>query len=112
MGALIQNGLYQDIYRGTALKNVSTQQFDVPWLFRAQFSLNSSAPVLFTFKGISYRGVVYVNGEKVVSNDLEGTFVYHDVVVKNVVAGMNAVTVSVTRDNDQVFPPDNESTDL
>lgn len=53
-----------------------------------------------------------MNGEKVVSNDLEGTFVYHDVVVKNVVAGMNAVTVSVTRDNDQVFPPDNESTDL
>lgn len=53
---------------------------------------------------------MFVNGQQV-SDELEGTFVYHDVPV-DVVSGTNALTVQVLRDHDEVFPPDNNSTDL
>ena len=51
---------------------------------------------------------MFVNGQQV-SDELEGTFVYHDIAF-DAIAGTNAVTVVVSRDQDEVFPPDNNST--
>jgi hypothetical protein len=109
MGGLIQNGFYPDVYRGLALSKVPTAQFDKQWLFRATFEA-SSGRALLTFKGVSYRALVYVNGQQI-GEEVEGTFAYHDVVI-DAVAGTNAVTLAVTRDQDEVFPPDNDSVDL
>jgi exo-1,4-beta-D-glucosaminidase len=95
MGGLVQNGFYQDVYRGLALDQVDSEQFDDVWLFRASFQANRG-PALLTFKGISYRGAVYINGQNATSGELEGTFVYHDVPFI-ALQGENAVTVAITR---------------
>ncbi len=69
MGGLIQNGRYPDIYRGLALKQVDTAQFNhTSWLFRTTFAAPSPASATnlqLLFKGLSYRGLVFVNGVQI-----------------------------------------------
>lgn len=73
MGGLIQNGRYADVYRGLALQQVSTAQFNhTSWLFRsAAFAAPAGAAnVQLLLKGLSYRGLIFLNGAQITPAEL------------------------------------------
>lgn len=119
MGALIENGVYpKDLYRGMQMLQVDTAQFngtEHSWLFRTSFSLEGAArfkSAFLRFRGVSYRGRVFLNGQQVnKDHDLEGTFKFHDVPIDAAVTS-NTLVVQVWRGVDEVWPPVNPSTDL
>ena len=81
LGNLINNGVYDDIFEpdNEGEKNVffhdnvskiPLADFENPWWYSADFVIPSSEAgkrVTLTFKGISYRGDIYVNGTKVLN---------------------------------------------
>jgi hypothetical protein len=86
---------------------VATSQFNkTSWLFRTTFMLQTaskSKSAWLRFKGLSYRGRVYLNGVLLTPMDLVGTFVYHDVALDPSVE-RNAITVQLWRAVDEVRP--------
>jgi len=66
MGALVKNNVYKDLFMGNNLLSVNNEQFNKPWWFRTEFSVNKDAPaVLLQLNGIIYRANIWINGKLV-----------------------------------------------
>ena len=79
MGALIDAGIYKDIFFADNLAKIPTEPFENPWWFRKQFTINdfnSKEEELRLFiDGINYRANIWLNGNQIASQDtLFGAF--------------------------------------
>lgn len=78
LAALVNEGVYQDIYFGTNLDKIPRAPFAGPWWFRDQFNLSredaaNNADLIF--EGINYRANIWLNGRQIAStNDIFGAF--------------------------------------
>ena len=78
LGALVNDGVYTNIFFGTNLATISRAPFAGPWWFRNEFSLSSdqaAANADLIFEGINYRANVWLNGKQIAAtNDIFGAF--------------------------------------
>jgi len=78
LGALVQAGVYKDLYVGMNMKQVPEEQFRKPWWYRTEFVLTreqASSTVLIGFEGINYRADIWLNGKKIAAKDeVSGAF--------------------------------------
>ncbi len=106
VAALVGNGVYTDPFYGENFSAINSSDFDVPWWYRAQFTVpNGATAALLTFTGVSYKANVWLNGELLAStDDVAGTFRYYDFVLSSSVpAGTTAaVALQVYRPYDNV----------
>ena len=100
MAALVANGRYPDLYVGTNLERVSTEQFAGPWWYRTEFELSKrevAGAARLVFEGINYRANVWLNGVRLASSDeIVGAFRVHSLdLAGRVRPGVNALAVEV-----------------
>jgi exo-1,4-beta-D-glucosaminidase len=73
LGSLATHKVIVDPTFGINMKNVDTMQFQQPWWYRTTFNLDGAdlkKNVSLRFNGVNYRADLWVNGQKVVGNDL------------------------------------------
>ena len=116
---LVENGLYQNPYYGTNLRNFpgveykigsqfanqdmpANSPYAVPWWYRKEFDLPASdagKQIWMQFRGINYRAEIWINGKKVASSDeVVGAFGRYEFNVTAFVhpGEKNAVAVAVS----------------
>jgi len=73
MGALIDAGIYKDVFYGDNLAKIPTEPFENPWWFRKEFTIdnfNDQTEALRLFiDGINYRANIWLNGQQIASQD-------------------------------------------
>jgi len=78
LGALVANKIYEDPYFGENLKAIPTQQFNVPWWFTTQFTIQADQADLFAqlnFDGINYKANIWLNGHLIADiSTIDGAF--------------------------------------
>ncbi|MBK8946211.1 MAG: glycoside hydrolase family 2 [Ignavibacteriae bacterium] len=65
LATLVENGVYENPYFGTNLKNIPTEQFKIPWWYRTEFDLDEfqrNQNIQINFDGINYSANVWLNG--------------------------------------------------
>lgn len=100
MAALAADGEYPDMYVGTNIENVPTEQFRGPWWYRTEFELaadDAARMASLVLDGVNYSADVWLNGEKIGSRDeVQGAFLVHQFDVTGTVrAGVNALAIEV-----------------
>jgi exo-1,4-beta-D-glucosaminidase len=100
MAALVANGLYPDLYLGTTLEEVDTEQFDGPWWYRTEFEVVAKDVEMFSslrFEGINYSADIWLNGKQLAArNMVVGAFRVHEFdVTGRLQAGLNVLAVEV-----------------
>jgi len=103
MAAMVANGLYPDLYVGTNLGKVETEQFKGPWWYRTEFELgvaDAAKMARLVFEGINYSAAVWLNGQRMATRgEIVGAFRVHEIDVSGKLReGSNALAV-------EVFPP-------
>ena len=103
LGALVRDGVYTNIFFGTNLGNIPTNQFQGPWWYRNEFNLSGEQAADdgdLIFEGINFRANVWLNGERLTdSGKTFGAFrVFKLPVGGRLKPGRNSVAV-------EVFPP-------
>jgi exo-1,4-beta-D-glucosaminidase len=78
LGSLALNNVIDDPTFGINMKNVDTLQFKQPWWYRTTFKLDATdlkKNVALRFNGVNYRADLWINGKKLIGNDLfAGTY--------------------------------------
>ncbi len=78
LGSLALKHVIEDPTFGINMKNVDTVQFQKPWWFRTTFKIDGAdlaKTISLHFNGINYRADLWINGQKVVGNDVfAGTY--------------------------------------
>ena len=101
MGALTDNGLYEDALAGMNYKEIDRTQFEQPWWFVKEFilpELKDDQRAELAFDGISYRADVWLNGTQVASSDeLYGPFRQFSYDVTDLLKVENKLAVKVYR---------------
>jgi exo-1,4-beta-D-glucosaminidase len=72
LGALVQNGVYPEIYRGMNLQKIPTSDFAVPWWYRKEFILEElpvNQSLILELKGVNYQANIYINGLCIASRE-------------------------------------------
>jgi exo-1,4-beta-D-glucosaminidase len=100
MAVMVANGLYADLYLGTNLADVDTEQFRQPWWYRTEFEVAAADAAKFArlqFAGINYAADIWLNGELLASHDeVVGAFRIHELDISGRLnAGWNALAVAV-----------------
>jgi exo-1,4-beta-D-glucosaminidase len=99
MAALVANGRFQDLYRGTRLDQVPREEVLRPWWFRREIEVKAPFPesARLVFEGVNYRADVWLNGKRVTSShELVGTFRTFDLDVHTLLRpGKNVLAVLV-----------------
>ncbi|KAK0627979.1 glycoside hydrolase superfamily [Immersiella caudata] len=100
VGCFINAGVYNDteLFFSENLKQVDESQFDVPWLYRAQFSLEPSQGTHFHLitHGITSRADIYVNGNQVADKSLQaGSYAGQQYDITKLASEQNALVVRV-----------------
>jgi exo-1,4-beta-D-glucosaminidase len=100
MAALVANGLYPDLYLGTNLEDVDTEQFKGAWWYRNEFEISEedvNKVARLQFAGINYSADVWLNGEQLAARSMvAGAFRVHELDVRSrLVAGQNVLAVAV-----------------
>ena len=100
MAALVGNGLYPDLYMGTNLEDVDTDQFEGAWWYRNEFDVSSEEAgrvARLIFNGINYSADVWLNGERLASHEeILGGFRVHELEVSGrLLTGTNVLAVAV-----------------
>jgi len=103
LGTLIQNGVYQDPFRGKNLETIPREPFQEAWWYRTEFQSGEEATGACTrliFDGINYRANVWLNGQKLADKDaLAGVWRIADLdITRYLRKGSNVLAV-------EVFPP-------
>ncbi|MGA7720473.1 MAG: sugar-binding domain-containing protein [Ignavibacteriaceae bacterium] len=104
MGALVNDGVYKDIFNGDNLKNIPAKEFEKPWWYRTEFNLPGTAngkTIKLKFEGIIYRAEIWLNGKLVAdSGTVQGVYRMFEFDVSAIVkkSGKNILAV-------KVFPP-------
>ncbi len=100
MAALVANGAYPDLYVGTNLEKVATEQFAGPWWYRTEFELGereAAGTVRLVFEGINYRANIWLNGARLAAADeIVGAFRVHELdLTGRAQPGVNVLAVEV-----------------
>ena len=128
VAGLVANNVWTNPYFGRNLENISasSSQFDDPWWFRADDFIvprlsdtlgdpanNLSQATRIVITGLSYRGELWCNGQKV-ADSLVGTFRWFDLDISRYVipGAMAAIAVKIERPYDRSHPVPNTDTDL
>ncbi|WP_339840015.1 glycoside hydrolase family 2 TIM barrel-domain containing protein [uncultured Maribacter sp.] len=78
LGTLVANQIYKDPYFGENLKNIPTEQFEVPWWYTTSFQISKDQADLnasFNFDGINYKANVWLNGNLIAdSKTINGAY--------------------------------------
>src|SRR5580698_8455594 len=78
LGALVNDGVYTNIFFGTNLARISRAPFTNAWWFRNEFSVTkkqAAGNADLVFEGINYRANVWLNGKQIADmNDIFGAF--------------------------------------
>lgn len=103
LAALVDNGVYKDVYFGKNLENIPSDQFKKSWWYRKTFTLDGQTAFSFArlkFEGINYSSNVWLNGQKIASADeTRGAFRMFTLdVTPHLKSGRNVLAV-------EVFPP-------
>ena len=73
LGALIDAGVYKDVFFADNLAKIPAEPFEDPWWFRKEFTMddfNSAGEELRLFiDGINYRANIWLNGHQIASQD-------------------------------------------
>ncbi|MEU7426065.1 sugar-binding domain-containing protein [Streptomyces sp. NPDC040750] len=102
LGALLDDGVYADPFHSTNLKEIARSDFQVPWWYRSDFTVEDTARRTFLdFSGVVSAADVYVNGRQVASaQDVTGAYTHHELDITSLVrSGTNTVAFRV-RPND------------
>ncbi|WP_030339564.1 glycoside hydrolase family 2 protein [Streptomyces sp. NRRL S-1022] len=102
LAALLANGVYADPFRSTNQQRIPRADFDVPWWYRSDFSVDDTTRrTSLDFSGVVSAADVYVNGRQVASAaDVTGTYTHHELDITPLVrAGTNTVAFRI-RPND------------
>jgi exo-1,4-beta-D-glucosaminidase len=103
LAALVNDGVYRDIYYGTNLAKIPRAPFTNAWWFRKEFFLsksqvNGNADLIF--EGINYRANIWLNGQQIAStNDVFGAFKVFKIDVSGLLRRWRNVLAV------EVFPP-------
>ncbi|WP_328611051.1 exo-beta-D-glucosaminidase [Amycolatopsis sp. NBC_00345] len=95
---LLANGKYPDPFYSTAMKNVPTADFKVPWWYRTDLTLDDPAQRTYLdFSGVLSKADVWVNGTRVATKEqVNGAYTRHDLDVTALVhGGTNSVAFKV-----------------
>ncbi|NUR82756.1 MAG: hypothetical protein HOY71_01570, partial [Nonomuraea sp.] len=105
LAGLLENGVYPDPFYSTNMGSIPTAAFDMPWWYRADFTLDSQSGLrtFLDYSGVVSGAEVWVNGAKV--DTVTGAYTRHEVdVTARVHSGANSVAFKVS--------PNNPDTDL
>ncbi|MFI2205766.1 glycosyl hydrolase 2 galactose-binding domain-containing protein [Streptomyces sp. NPDC020192] len=108
LAALLADGVYADPFFSTNLRKIPRADFQVPWWYRADFTVDDTARrTSLDFSGVVSAADVYVNGRRAATaEDVTGAYTHHELDVTSLVRpGTNTVAFRI-RPND----PDNELT--
>jgi len=99
LSGLLQNGKYPNVFYSNNLSSVSTSQFQVPWWYRENFTVNATSGLhtILHLDGVNSAGDVYVNGSEVSSKStIAGANAANDVdITSHVHTGSNAIAIEV-----------------
>ncbi|KAL2812743.1 glycoside hydrolase superfamily [Aspergillus granulosus] len=102
LAGLIENNVYSesDLFYSDHLAGVSKEDFNVPWLYREEFTLTpfpTDQNLLLTTHGISSKADIFFNGVQIASSDIQkGSYVGHIYdLTPHVLMGQNAVVIKV-----------------
>jgi exo-1,4-beta-D-glucosaminidase len=100
LAALVEAGVYTDIYKDQNLEKIETSQFAQAWWYRTQFNVESIQFHQLVFEGLNYRANIWLNGQLIADSSLiEGAFgIWQFDVTSQLKEGANVLAV-------QVFPP-------
>ena len=103
LGALVNDGIYTNVYFGTNLAAIPNAPFAGPWWFRKEFSLSpaqSASQADLILEGVNYRANVWLNGQRLATtNEIYGAFRRFQLAADaRLKAGRNVLAV-------EVFPP-------
>ncbi|MFI6324234.1 glycosyl hydrolase 2 galactose-binding domain-containing protein [Nonomuraea sp. NPDC050556] len=100
LAGLLENNLYPDPFYSTNMQSIPTADFDVPWWYRADFTLDSQTGMqtFLDFSGVISGADVWVNGTKVVT--VTGAYTRQESNVTSLVhPGVNSVAFRITPNN-------------
>ncbi len=99
--ALVENGVYTDIYRDDRLKQIPETAFKTSWWYRKEFFM-TRVPVtlMLHFEGINYKANIWLNGKKIAdTSSIVNAFRHFTLDVTNLIhQGKNILAV-------EVYPP-------
>ena len=103
LGALVNDGVYTNIFFGTNLDLIPRAPFLGPWWFRKEFSLSGEQAAEnadLIFDGINYRANVWLNGKQIAAtNQIFGAYrIFQLAVGAGLTPGTNILAV-------EIFPP-------
>ena len=102
-GALVNDGVYTNIYFGTNLAQIPHATFTNAWWFRDEFSVSkeqAAGNADLIFEGINYRANIWLNGKQIAAtNDIFGAFkIFKLDASAKLKSGKNVLAV-------EIFPP-------
>ena len=100
LGALIDAGVYQDVFFGDNLAKIPAKPFENPWWYRKQFTINNlnvdKEQLRLFIDGINYRANIWLNGQQIASQDtLFGAFKQFEIDVTRFVKGNNVLVFEI-----------------
>ncbi|MFF7989036.1 exo-beta-D-glucosaminidase [Kitasatospora xanthocidica] len=96
--ALVADGTYPDPFYSENMKTVPTDQFEVPWWYRSDFTVNdTSARTYLDVTGVVSAADVYVNGKQIATQDqIAGMYTAHELdITAHVRQGLNTVAFRI-----------------
>src|SRR5208282_4766218 len=104
LAALVNDGIYTNIFFGTNLATIPTAPFTNAWWFRKEFSISrdqAAENADLVFEGINYRANIWLNGRQIAAtNETFGAFqIFKFDVSGELRTGINFLAV-------EVFPPE------
>ncbi|MGW1915240.1 glycoside hydrolase family 2 protein [Streptomyces sp. NPDC002076] len=107
LAALLADGVYADPFFSTNQQKIPKADFQVPWWYRSDFTVDDTARRTFLdFSGVISAADVYVNGRQVArAADVTGAYTHHELDITALVgSGTNTVAFRVQ--------PNDPNTDL
>lgn len=102
LAALVADGKHPDPFYSTDQKRIPAADFTVPWWFRAEFTVDDTAPRTYLdFSGVVSAADVFVNGKQIAgAASVAGAYTRHELDVTSLVrAGANAVAFRISPNN-------------
>ena len=99
--ALVEGGIYKDVFLGKNLNNIDVEKFKKPWWYRNVFNIdNINSNFELSFEGINYKANIWLNGKQIAdTSDVNNAFRMYSFKVDGFIKeGENILAV-------EVFPP-------
>ncbi|MCG8309574.1 MAG: glycoside hydrolase family 2 [Cytophagales bacterium] len=100
LAALIEAGIYKDVFYGDNLAKIPTQPFEIPWWYRKEFTIKNfnskSEELRLLIDGINYRANIWLNGRQIASQDtLYGAFRQFEIDITQYVQADNVLAFEI-----------------